>query len=146
MKSSYIITFSLLVIVVVGVGFFIWSRTPTDGHHDSIPGGGVQVGGGIQGGEVSASAVIRRLEDSYEPKDVIIREGETVSFVNDSTEFHWPASDVHPTHSIYSEFDPREPIGPGETWSFTFDQSGTWEFHDHLRANLRGTITVLPVN
>lgn len=88
------------------------------------------------------SVMIRRTEAGYEPRTVSIAVGDTVQFVNDTDRDHWPASDVHPTHTVYSAFDPREPIGPGDTWSFTFDRAGEWHFHDHLRANVTGTVTV----
>lgn len=105
-------------------------------------GNGIQVGGGVLNADFSPDAVITRIDEGYEPTDITIRVGDTVMFKNDSESFHWPASNVHPTHSIYSDFDPREPIAPGDTWSFTFTRVGIWGFHDHIRANLIGRIVV----
>lgn len=102
------------------------------------------VGGGVKGEGVTSATTVRRVQGEYVPREVTVRLGESVSFVNATDDFHWPASDVHPTHQIYSAFDPREPLGPGETWSFTFTQVGEWKFHDHLRANVKGVVIVVP--
>ena len=89
-----------------------------------------------------SAVVITRTAAGYEPKEVTIKQGDVVTWVNESGEFHWPASDLHPTHGVYPEFDPLTPIAPDEEWSFRFDQVGTWKYHDHIRANKTGTITV----
>lgn len=85
---------------------------------------------------------ITRTSEGYEPKEVTIQRGDIVLFTNESGEFHWPASDLHPTHGVYPEFDPQRPIAEDEDWKFKFDQAGVWEYHDHVRANKTGTITV----
>jgi plastocyanin len=88
------------------------------------------------------AVVVTRSKEGYTPKEVTIKKGETVLFKNESGEYHWPASDLHPTHAIYSAFDPLRPVKNGEDWSFTFDQVGTWKYHDHIRANKVGTVVV----
>jgi plastocyanin len=145
---TYIITG--LIILLAG-GAVAYLQFHPDAYEEQQRGvvlenGLTQLGGGVLGEGVEAAVVIHRTPTGYEPNEVTITQGDTVSFTNESSEFHWPASDVHPTHTIYSDFDPREPVAPGETWSFTFTESGTWQFHDHLRANRRGVITVEPVN
>ena len=88
--------------------------------------------------------VVIMTKQGFEPATFDVKKGQAVEFRNTSTDIHfWPASDLHPTHDIYPEFDPREPIAPGESWTFVFKRKGTWKFHDHLRASLRGTIQVL---
>jgi plastocyanin len=89
-----------------------------------------------------AAVTITRTKDGYEPKEVTINEGDIVEWKNESGEYHWPASDLHPTHGIYPEFDPLTAIAPGDSWRFEFDKPGVWKYHDHIRANKTGTITV----
>ncbi|MBA3733153.1 hypothetical protein H0W91_02125 [Patescibacteria group bacterium] len=72
--------------------------------------------------------------------------GDTVTFSTNRDVSFWPASDPHPSHSIYSEFDSKEPISPKNTWSFTFEKSGIWHFHDHTNPYFNGTINVLDKN
>lgn len=150
MNPSLRVISIVLVLILLGAAaaayvymFSDQEKSAANATYETV-GGGEPLGGGVRGGDFTPAAVIRRTENGYEPAEVTIREGETVSFVNDSSSFHWPASDVHPTHTIYSEFDPLEPVAPGDTWSFTFTKAGEWRFHDHIRANLKGVVTVLP--
>ena len=85
---------------------------------------------------------IVRTSSGYEPKELTVKKGDIVLWTNESGEFHWPASDLHPTHGVYPEFDPLKPIASGDTWKFKFDKVGVFKFHDHIRANKVGTITV----
>lgn len=85
---------------------------------------------------------IVRTDDGYTPNEVTIKKGDIILWTNESSNFHWPASDIHPTHGIYPEFDPLRAVAPGEDWKFKFDKVGSWQFHDHLRANKIGRITV----
>lgn len=81
-------------------------------------------------------------EESYEPSEFVIQKGQAVRFVNDGNQAHWPASNVHPTHDIYPEFDPKRELAPGEEWVFTFGKAGVWRMHDHNMPFIKGTITV----
>ncbi|MEX2008010.1 MAG: hypothetical protein WD850_00725 [Candidatus Spechtbacterales bacterium] len=76
------------------------------------------------------------------PRELTIQLGDTVTFVNKSNRPIWPASNIHPDHSIYPEFDPKRPLEPGEEWSFTFTKEGRWRFHDHLNSLHEGVVTV----
>lgn len=91
----------------------------------------------------SGEVVIEMTEDGFVPDTVRITRGTTVRFINRDNLGHWPASDLHPSHTIYPEFDPKKPIPPGEEWSFTFDQIGEWGMHDHLSPYIEGTIIVV---
>ena len=81
-------------------------------------------------------------DDMFQPSSISIKKGVWVAFVNQNGDFFWPASDLHPTHDIYPEFDPLEPVASGMVWMFRFNKVGVWEFHDHLRSSRRGAITV----
>jgi plastocyanin len=84
-------------------------------------------------------------DGGFTPAEVTIKQGTKVTFKNTGTVPHWPASNIHPTHEIYPEFDPMRELAPGESWSFIFDKAGKWHMHDHLAANSVGTITVTAV-
>lgn len=88
------------------------------------------------------SQVVRMNAEGFFPESVRIKKGQSVTWLNEGGQPHWPASDLHPTHGIYPEFDPQEPITPGESWTFTFTKLGVWRYHDHLRPILRGIIEV----
>ncbi len=81
-------------------------------------------------------------DDGFHPSKVTIQEGDTVVFKNATNKPFWPASNVHPTHTAYPEFDPKEPIPVGESWEFTFTKAGSYLYHDHIASNLEGEVLV----
>lgn len=82
-------------------------------------------------------------EDGFSPQEITINKGDTVEFSSDGGNLFWPASNLHPTHSIYPEFDPKKPIDADKGWSFTFEKAGSWKFHDHLSPLYKGEVLVL---
>jgi len=79
------------------------------------------------------------------PKELTIAVGDTIEFRNSDVKPHWLASNPHPSHSDYPEFDPKAAIEPGGIWSFKFTKAGTWKFHDHANPTnkaFQGTIIV----
>lgn len=82
------------------------------------------------------------LEEGFLPREVTVEQNDTVTFVNNDKVSRWPASNLHPTHSLYPEFDPKRPLDPKRSWSFTFRKVGVWKYHDHLLPHKRGAITV----
>ncbi len=90
--------------------------------------------------------------DAFSPKTVTINKGDTVKWVSTGGNM-WVASAQHPDHVVYSgttrsqhcpdtsgtAFDQ---CAPGTSYSFTFNKTGTWNYHDHLNAQLFGTIIV----
>lgn len=90
----------------------------------------------------SAVQVIKMTPNAFEPAEVKVDEDSTIIFINQDTVGRWPASNIHPTHELYPEFDPKKNINPGESWSFKPKKPGVWKYHDHTNPHLRGTITV----
>jgi hypothetical protein len=80
--------------------------------------------------------------DSFEPSTLTVKKNTKIIFKNEDSVERWPASNIHPSHGIYPEFDPRTGIKPGEEWSFVFDKIGIWRMHDHLIPSITGTITI----
>jgi len=80
---------------------------------------------------------------SFTPSEVKIKKGGKVTWTNKSSRQVWPASAMHPTHLIYPEFDARKGIGPGENYSFKFEEAGSWKYHDHLNPSSFGTVNVV---
>lgn len=88
------------------------------------------------------SRIIYRTDKGFEPSFLIVFPGTSVTFVNKTSRDFWPASDLHPSHTAYSGFDPRRAIGEGGSWQFRFAKTGSWAFHDHLDPEVQGSITV----
>ena len=94
--------------------------------------------------------IIVYADDGFTPKSLSVKAGEEVVFKNNSPRNMWPASAFHPTHKEYptsggclgSAFDACRGISPGSSWSFKFDISGNWKYHDHLQPKYFGEIIV----
>lgn len=85
---------------------------------------------------------VKITEDGFTPKEALVKYGQTVTFENKDSKNRWPASNDHPQHTLYNEFDPLEPVKPRESWTFKFEKPGTWKYHDHLHPHQKGTIIV----
>lgn len=92
--------------------------------------------------EVIGAQVVEMKQNVFDPETLTIQRCTEVVFENKDSKAHWPASNIHPTHGIYPEFDPQKGIGPGNSWSFVFDKAGNWRFHDHLNPTVTGEIIV----
>lgn len=102
----------------------------------------------------SASRTVTYTPDGFAPSLLTIQKGETVTFINQSGQTMWVASAMHPTHSVYGGTTLSEHCGgsnedvsfdqceAGVSYSFTFQKSGTWKYHNHNRPDDTGTIVV----
>lgn len=126
---------ALFTLLVLGAGCADATPSPiplTPGTPDEV-----ETGGGLVD-----TLVVRMTQNGFEPQTLTIQKGETVLFSNEGTRDIRPASNPHPVHSDYPEFDARENIIPGQFWNYTFEKVGTWNYHDHNNETLTGTIIV----
>lgn len=126
-KKLWIIGLTVLIFLCVNT-FIIISLKQTAGISQSTAKGSVHT--------------IILQEDGFSPQKLTIQKGDTIIFKTELGEIFWPASNLHPSHTIYPEFDPLEPVEPNASWQFTFQKSGVWTYHDHLSPFYRGEITV----
>jgi plastocyanin len=98
---------------------------------------------------------ITYTDDGYVPTEITIKQGQRVRFLNASKNGTWPASSLHPTHTLYPEkessdclgssFDACKELQTGEFFDYTFYYPGEWRFHDHVNPYHTGSITVTTV-
>lgn len=169
MKKSAIVISLVLLLVVFGILFFTLSG---EKEVSGVGGGGAESSGfpapgfedkidemivNTNSGE-SNEQIIEIRDDGFFPKTLEVRQGDEVTWINKMSggKKSWPASAVHPAHTAYpgsdinkcfsgeSEgiFDACGGLSFGERWSFTFNEKGNWNYHDHLNSNLWGTIVV----
>ncbi len=100
--------------------------------------------------------IIKIEPAGFNPKTLTIKTGNIVTFVNKDSRMHWPASAIHPIHAFYDEtsldehcpnpdnatFDACKGLEHGKNFSFKFDKTGSWKYHDHLNPSNTGTIVV----
>lgn len=138
--------------LVVFGGYFLWrsARVPPYTPPVSEPSGQGVVGNAKV--EDPFNVLITYEDDGFHPTELTIPQGTRVRFFNSSSKTTWPASGVHPTHSLYPEkessdclgssFDSCKELKTQEFYDFTFYYTGTWPFHDHLHPYSTGRIIV----
>lgn len=153
-KNVQLIAGAVILIACVAGGYLLWQKSTRTPSNKSIP--SELPGKGVVGNATSDTdqfdVTIEYTDDGFKPRDITIAEGKRVRFLNTSSEEVWPASGIHPTHSLYPEkentdclgssFDSCRALRNGDFFDFTFYYEGTWTFHDHIHAYQSGSITV----
>lgn len=67
-----------------------------------------------------------------------------MNFKNQSGLGLWVASNPHPYHTDYPEFNARAASSSGATFTFLFNKVGTWGYHNHLQPNHQAVVVVDP--
>ena len=97
-------------------------------------------------------------DTGFSPASVTVTEGQTVTWVNQSSKQMWVASARHPDHTVYDSstkdahcaagytgavpFDECKGDTAGASYSFTFTKAGDWKYHNHVNAADFGTVVV----
>ncbi|NQV88593.1 MAG: cupredoxin domain-containing protein [Parcubacteria group bacterium] len=102
---------------------------------------GVSIGTSVNLG-ITRTFTVNYTDAGFNPNTLEINGGDIVRFVNQSNGGMDVSSNPHPSHTDYPAFNENATVNAGGTFEFTFDQAGTWSYHNHLRPNLGGTITV----
>lgn len=107
----------------------------------------------VQTAPLPFTATVIYTGTRFVPEEVVIIEGGTVRFANQSSEQMWIATDNHPTHDRYpvkkatscsgNAFDQCASVGTGSSWTFAFTETGTWGFHNHVRAQDSAKVVVM---
>lgn len=91
-------------------------------------------------GHTNVSIVL--TDDGFRPERLIVDKGTTLVFTTNRDKPFWPASNQHPSHMLYPEFDPLEPIARDASWSFVMNKAGVRGYHDHIRSYYMGVVYV----
>lgn len=90
----------------------------------------------------------------FVPQMVTIKVGGTVTFKSTDGSDIWVASGEHANHAQYSGTTEEshcpditgaafDQCAPAESFSFIFQKVGDWDFHNHLREEDTGMVTVV---
>ena len=105
----------------------------------------------------AAEVQVIYTNEGFTPNIVTVKVGTTVAWVNRSSRPMWIASDPHPSHTGLPGFDQQGIIIPGASflapffapqasahgpsmYEYTFTKTGTWNYHNHIFPNDRGTV------
>lgn len=96
--------------------------------------------------------IVEITADGFSPNPLTIKKGDVVSFINKDSVSHWPATDNHPTHTLYPGssiekcgtgaliFDSCKALTNNMMFEFTVKEAGIWPYHDHLSPSTKGII------
>lgn len=100
------------------------------------------------------SATVTYNGNGFSPSTVTIVKGGSVKFLSTAGDM-WVASNPHPEHTGYDGTTrevhcaagftgaaPFDQCSPGTSFTFTFNKTGSWGYHDHLNPGLGGTVVV----
>ncbi len=152
------ITFIVVALVIVGamLGYVKFGKQVQPDNQDVVSFGNDVIVGESNGGMTEESGTeaqtytIEITSSGFSPKTLEINKGDSVTWTNKGSSSSWPASAMHPTHNVYPEsggcigstFDACKGLKTGESWTFTFNEAGSWNYHDHLNTGRTGTIVV----
>lgn len=143
-KGAGVASVVILILVIAVGAWFLLKDTETE-DENTVAGTEMPVPGTDTEELVATGELFTVVydENGFTPNSLTIPVGSTVVFQNSTGRKVSVASDDHPTHLLYPEFDQYKTDQRGnDTFSFTFEKVGTWNYHDHLNANMVGTVIV----
>ena len=132
MKKLFALILSCLALLVVGCGGGD-DNSSSDSGGDGASNSGASSGGG--GAKVGMANV------QFDPKDITVKAGETITFTNDESIPH----DVHKTSGPGKDFSSGDTGGmqQGDTFELKLDEPGKYGYVCNVHApGMAGTITV----
>jgi amicyanin len=87
------------------------------------------------GTQSESSGKVTIANMAFSPSQITVNKGDTVTWTNNDSMTHTVTSDTG------SELDSGD-IQPGSTYSHTFNQAGSFQYHCSIHPSMRGTIVV----
>ena len=98
---------------------------------------------GNQSAEAAPVATVSITPAGFEPQTIKIKKGQSVNWVNKDTAPHQLAADMDPKGGNGSQLNSHEPLTEGESYAATFEEVGTFNYHDQLNpVRLKATVIV----
>lgn len=88
---------------------------------------------------------ITATDAGFEPSPATVKSGETITWVNDSSETVQVGSANHPTHTINQEIVGNKfviELAPGKSQTIVVTKTGSWGYHNHLSPSATGVVIV----
>ena len=143
MKSTKVLSIVVCTLAIVLAGC---SREKNDNQNPSAPEGQEQTSTGASAGDSDEVVPVENLvlieSNEFVPAILTVKKGTTVTWTNKDQAEHWVVSDPHPTHSDLPELDSKKGLLQNETYQFTFNEIGEFNYHDELNTTITGTIVV----
>ena len=135
----------LLLVLLIAISMFgnTWTRLPVSNDTQDVEPPSPEVAALVEASE-GFQYLISYTGDSFEPLSLMISEGETVRFANNSDRDMWIAAstDERPASCADATLNSCHAIEPGAFWEHTFDAAGTIQYIDAYNAVAVGVIII----
>jgi plastocyanin len=151
MKTEFVV---LVAVVLVASGCASNSTETPDEGTDTPPEEPQDPGTSPSNTSENAT-VVTYSSSGFQPGTVTVQQGETVIWQSEASRPMWVASNQHPVHSQYAGSSLGEhcsngdqttaafdQCSTGERFSFTFEKTGEWSYHNHEYSPHTGTVIV----
>ena len=139
MLKKIIILGIIGAIILVGVAFSFSSSTVEENVDENVDEQTMTITGDV----VMPSKVSRpgceEIDRCYIPSNIVIEKGKQVTWVNEDSAFHSVTSGFYETPTEL--FDSGH-LDPYETYTLTFDESGTFDYFCTLHPWMKGQVIV----
>ncbi len=158
MKKNTIILLTIVVLLIIGgLAYYYSGNNGSEGNTNTQPNENQIVPAQVQNNPDGSKAyTIEMTSSGFAPNNLEINKGDSVTWATKDSGSYWPASAMHPTHTVYpgsdikkcgtsdeeSIFDACKALGEGESFTFTFNEEGSWGYHDHVNSGKFGKIIV----
>lgn len=137
MKKEYLLIIG--VVVAVGALFFMMQGNKNPASDTQI----VPVETGepvtVESQAGAGESTVLYTDDGFVPSSLTVSVDTTVTFINEADLPMWVASNPHPVHTDYPDFDQRQ---EGDSYSFIFTEAGSFSYHNHMVPTDTGTVIV----
>jgi plastocyanin len=103
---------------------------------DAVQGRPQEKGGGYE------RSVVSYTDTGFSPSPLMVKQGTTVVFVNESSKKMLVASASYPQHQILPTFVQKSAVGTNGVYEYTFSSVGTWKYQNDEMPNESGVVIV----
>lgn len=135
-RNNLIALVVIILIATIGIGYFFF---PTS-RNTSQTGKSATTSNPVFPTE-RPSQTITITDAGFSPKSITVKSGVVVTFMNTSKNTISVNSNDHPTHMKYPALN-LGTVDSGKSLQAVFDVNGTYQYHNHLKAEQTGEIVV----
>lgn len=130
-KKRLVLSLLVAVVVSLGLGLILATRQRDNTPITSTP-----------AAQTTATAEVSITANSFEPATLTVKVGTKVTWTNQEDLEHWVASNPYPANTDLPGLNAGKKMVKGDTYSYTFDKAGTYNYHDDLSPTTNGTVIV----
>lgn len=139
-KSTLVAIVVVAILIIGGAVALIYksnSNSPTQSTSDSAQNKSNTSSTSSNANQTSATGIINIKNMMFTPSQITVQKDGTVTWTNNDNTAHTVTDDLSNVGGPASGN-----IEPGSTYSFTFNKTGSFQYHCSIHPSMRGTIVV----